>query len=413
MKALFISYNGALEPLMQSQGIPYLKGLSCKGVKYFLLTFEKASRKEKYIKKKINKLKNELEDYNIKWLPLRYHKYPSLPATLFDIFMGTIIGLYLVVSKKIDIIHARATVPAAMGYTISKITGKKFIFDERGLTAEEYIDGGIWKKNSLSYKLTLYFEKKFLIDADGLVILTQNIKDYLENSKYLPLKHKRKKQNIQVIPCCVDIKKFASDSSVTEKLREKFNLSQKFVFLYIGSLGTWYLLDEMIDFFLVAKTLINNAHFLILTHTGKDIVEHSCKRKGLSFADVTIKHVESEKMPEHIKLGHIGMFFIKPVLSKRSSCPTKFAEYLACGLPVVINSGIGDTSTIVEKNKLGVVVRSFRRESYIDSLSKLLELLKEKDLLSDRCNKVAKEVFSLETGVSKYFDIYKKVLLSL
>ena len=411
MKALFISYNGALEPLMQSQGIPYLKGLSCKGVKYSLLTFDKANREDQYLSQKIDKLKDELIAFKIKWYSLKYHKKPSLPATLFDIFIGIIFGLYLVVSKKIDIIHARATVPAAMGYAISKITGKKFIFDERGLTAEEYIDGGMWKKNSLSYKLTLFFEKKFLTSADGLILLSYNIKDFLEHSTYLPVNRKNEKQNIMVIPCCVDTKKFNRRSLSTENLREKYNLSQKFVFLYIGSLGTWYLLEEMIDFFLVAKTSIKNAHFLILTHTDKKIAEQTCKIKGLSFEDVTIGQVEFEEMPDFIKLGHVGLFFIKPVLSKRSSCPTKFAEYLACGLPVIINSGIGDTDIIVEKYDVGVVVRDFQRESYLDSLSKLSELLIEKSLLSERCNKTAKEVFSLEIGVSKYFDIYNKALL--
>ena len=408
MKALFISYNGALEPLMQSQGIPYLKGLSCKGVKYSLLTFDKANRGDQYLSQKIDKLKDELKAFNIKWYSLKYHKKPSLPATLFDIFIGIIFGLYLVVSKKIDIIHARATVPAAMGYVISKITGKKFIYDERGLAAEEYIDGGMWKKNSLSYKLTLYFEKRFLTSADGLIVLTKNIKDYLEQSTYLPANRKNKKQNITVIPCCVDIKKFDRNSLSTEKLRVKYNLSQKFVFLYIGSLGTWYLLDEMIDFFIVAKTLINNAHFLILTHTGKDIVEHSLERKGLSFDDITIDHVEFEEMPNHIKLGHVGMFFIKPVFSKRSSCPTKFAEYLTCGLPVIINSGIGDTDTIVETNKAGIVVDEFSERAYKKAVEELIELLSERDVLRQRCRRAAEKELSLNIGVERYWNIYNR-----
>ena len=135
MKILFISYNGALEPLIQSQGIPYLKGLSNKGVKCFLLSFEKRIEGA-------DKLKKELNEYEIKWYRLKYHKSPSLPATAFDIMAGILAGLYIVISKKIDIIHSRATVPAVMGYVIAKFTGKKFIFDVRGLMAEEYADGG-------------------------------------------------------------------------------------------------------------------------------------------------------------------------------------------------------------------------------------------------------------------------------
>jgi len=409
MKVLFISYNGATESLIKSQGIPYLKGLSKKGVGCVLMSFEKPPKDILKYKKKIHELKQELDNHGIKWYRLGYHKWPSLPATVFDIFLGIALGVFVVISKKIDIIHGRATVPAAMAYAIARLTGRKFVYDERGLTAEEYIDGGMWKKNALSYRLTLYFEKKFLKNADGLIVLTQNIKDYLTDSNYLSITGQVKK-DIDVIPCCVDTERFNKNGMSTEGLRKKYNLSGKFIFLYTGSLGTWYLLDEMIDFFMAAKNVVGNAHFLILTHADKEFVRRSCKDRGLSFGDVTIDQAEFEDMPNYIKLGDIGMFFIKPVLSKRSSCPTKFAEYLACGLPVIINSGIGDTDTIVEENKLGSVVNYFHNESYLDALNKSLKLLREKDMLSDRCNKIAKDLFSLESGVSKYFDVYNKVL---
>jgi len=396
MKALFISYNGALEPLIQSQGIPYLKGLSNKGVKCFLLSFEKQTEG-------VSRLKKELQSHGIKWYYLRYHKKPSLPATLFDILAGILAGLYISISQDIHIVHSRATVPAVMGYVIARLTGKKFIFDVRGLMAEEYADGGMWKKGSLLYKATSRIEKKLLKKADSLIVITENIKECLINDD-------RKKQNITVIPCCVDINKFNKEGNLTETLREKYKLSGKFVFLYIGSVGTWYLLEEMLDFFIAAKSIINNAHFLILTHVDKDMVIAACKRKKLSFNDVTVDNAEFYNMPYYIKLADVGIFFIKPCFSKRSSCPTKFAEYLTCGLPLVINSGIGDTDKIVKDYKLGAVVDKFNQGSYLSNTRQLLELMKEKGAISNRCKKTAKDMFSLDIGVSKYFDVYRSLI---
>lgn len=399
-----------MEPLMQSQGIPYLKGLSGKGVCIYLLSFEKKGLWKKYSKEKINKFKEELKSYNIKWYGLRYHKNPSLPATLFDIFMGSLVGWYISISKKIDIIHARTTVSAAMGYVITRVTGKKFIFDERGLTAEEYVDGGMWKKESISYKFTSYFEKIFLIKADGLILLSENIKDFLSYSDYLPRNNRNKKQSVVVIPCCVDIERFNSDKNITKKVKQEHGLTEKFVFLYVGSLGTWYLLGEMIDFFIAAKERIKDAHFLIVTHTGKKIADKYCREKGLHESNFTIIESEFEDVPYYTKLGDAGMFFIKQVLSKRSSCPTKFAEYLASSLPVIINSQIGDTDVIVKNNRLGVVIKDLNKDAYMNALNELIELLKDKDMLIERCHKVADTIFSLEVGVSKYFSIYNKVL---
>lgn len=409
MKTLFITYNGALEPLIKSQGTPYLKGLSAKGIECILLSFEKPAKDKKVFKEKAVVLKRQLKDSGIVWFWLRYHKKPLFAATFFDIFIGIIIGLLLVVSGKIDIIHARATVPAMMGYIIAKSTGRKFIFDERGLMAEEYADGGMWKRNGLLYRLTRRIEKRLLMKADKVVVLTENIKEFLLKTDYLPYGKNTYRPDIAVIPSCVDTARFNSSIPIDEGLRERHGLSGKFVFLYTGSLGTWYLLDEMIDFFIAAKSLVKNAHFMILTHTGTDMAREAWDKRGLSFSDVTIEEAEFERMPYYIRQADCGIFFIKPVLSKRSSCPIKFAEYLACGVPVVINSGVGDTDRIVEKYRVGSVVNRFSTEEYSGAIKHLLELKKEDKVLSDRCRSVAGDFFSLDVGVSRYFNIYTEI----
>lgn len=412
MKVLFISYNGALEPHVQSQGIPYLRGLVRRGVECTLLTFEKLNKANRAdFKRKVDKLKKELEAQRIRWYHLRYHKRPSFLVTVFDIFAGTIFSLYILISKRIDIVHARSLIGAIMGCMAARLTGKKFIFDPRGIMSEEYIDGGMWKKQSLIYRTALNLEKGLLNNSDALVVLTKNIKDFLINTDYLPKRFHDRKKDITVIPCCVDTERFNTlQTPSVRALRERYGLSGKFVFLYSGSIGSWYLLEEMIDFFLAAKSVIKNAHFLVLAHVNKEVVRDSWKRRGLSFSDITIREVEFEEMPNFVKLADVGLFLIKPAFSKRSSCPIKFAEYLAGGLPVVINSGIGDTDSIVEKYKLGIVVRDFCKESYLDALNKLSELSKESDKLSARCQRAAKEFFSLEKGTSEYFSIYNKVL---
>jgi glycosyltransferase involved in cell wall biosynthesis len=403
MKTLFISYNGASEPLMQSQGVPYLKGLADKGVECFLLSFEK----------KIDSadgLKQELNKYGIKWRYLRYHKNPSLPATLFDIVAGIFTGLYIVISENINIIHSRATVPAVMGYVIARLTGKKFIFDVRGLMAEEYADGDIWKRNGFLYNLTLYVEKKLLCHADKIVVLTENIKDFLIKSDYLR-KGGIKSKDIIVVPCCVDMQRFNAESNdLTEGLRKKYKLQGKFIFLYIGSVGTWYLLDKMMDFFIAAKSIVSDAHFVILTHVDKDMAISAWGRRGLSLNDITVDDAEFHDMPYFIKMADAGLFFIKPCFSKRFSSPTKLAEYLACGLPVVINLGIGDTEKIVSDNRIGVVVSDFNNKEYLDKTKELLAFLKEGSELSKRCRVTAEKYLSLSMGVKCYYNIYRELV---
>jgi glycosyltransferase involved in cell wall biosynthesis len=98
------------------------------------------------------------------------------------------------------------------------------------------------------------------------------------------------------------------------------------------------------------------------------------------------------------------------VFSKIFSCPTKFGESLACGLPVVINSGIGDTEEIVRKERIGVVINEFSPRGYKKAAEELKILLSEKDELRYRCRSVAERYFSLDCGIGQYEQIYHSLI---
>ena len=95
-RVLYISYNGMLEPLGQSQVIPYLRELSGEGVRFTLLSFERAAAFERDGLEKCRQLERDLAEYGIEWHRLRYHRRPSLPATVYDILAGIVSGLTLI-----------------------------------------------------------------------------------------------------------------------------------------------------------------------------------------------------------------------------------------------------------------------------------------------------------------------------
>src|SRR5712692_866218 len=87
-RVLHISYNGMLDPLGQSQVIPYLKELSKLGVRFTLLSYEREHAYETDGIQKCHVLREQLSESGIEWHWLRYHKRPSLPATAFDVAAG-------------------------------------------------------------------------------------------------------------------------------------------------------------------------------------------------------------------------------------------------------------------------------------------------------------------------------------
>src|ERR1043166_4169057 len=112
LNVLYISYNGMLDPLGQSQVIPYLKELSKLGVQFTLLSFERQQAYEVDGEQRCKTLDEELSQFGIKWHRLRYHQRPSIPATAFDVAAGIRFASGLVRRDKIEMVHARAHIPA-------------------------------------------------------------------------------------------------------------------------------------------------------------------------------------------------------------------------------------------------------------------------------------------------------------
>ena len=161
-KVLYISYNGLLEPILPSQAIPYLKILSKNGYRFILLTFEKTKDLKKIGKKGLKNIENGLEKDGIIWKHLRYHKYPDKISTFLDIAIGFFVSLYLLVKHKADIIHVRGATPGVITLFLPKSIKSKVLFDTRGLLAEEYAGGGLWKEGGLFFNIVKAAEKMLL-----------------------------------------------------------------------------------------------------------------------------------------------------------------------------------------------------------------------------------------------------------
>jgi len=281
----------------------------------------------------------------------------------------------------------------------------KFIFDMRGLWPDEKVDAGAWKKKGLIYPTVKVIEKLFFKFSDTIVVLSFAGEKLIRNIFNL-----NSKKKIIVIPTCTDLNLFSIKSARDEIIKE-MDIQGRFVMAYLGSLGSWYMPQEMLDFFNVSRKFFPNPLFLFLINNGSfNIIDSAVSDKKIASGDYFIKSLDYRQVNEGLNLADVSIFFIKPVMSKIVSCPTKFGESLACGVPVIINSGIGDTAEIVRSERVGVVIDEFSVFAYRKSLGELAELLRQKELLRQRCRLVAEKYFSLIKGVQSYLEIYRQLL---
>lgn len=401
MNIFYISYDGVLDPLGSSQISPYVINLGSKGFRFTILTYEKSRRLLDTVR--ADKMRENFELQGIKWEILLYHKYPAIPATLLDILFGFIKGLIIICRDKIDLIHARSFIGAIPAFFLAKLFRKKFIFDMRGLWADEKVDAGDWKKDSHIYVAIKCLEIIFLKYADSIIVLSQSAKALLENKFGL------KKKNIYVIPTCVDLGLFRIKRK-DEFVVNEIEINNRFIFVYSGSIGSWYMLKEMADFFEISRGTFKDPLFLLLNNENTHLIEAVMAKVNILSSDYFIKSLDYRQVYEWLNMAKASLFFIKPVFSKIVSCPTKFGESLACGLPVITNSGVGDIAKIIKEEGVGVVIKEFSDEAYKDTNHQLNKLLQEGETLKNRCRFVAEKYFSLAKGTNIYSRAYEKLL---
>ena len=404
-RVLFISYNGMLDPLGQSQVIPYLRELAKRGVRFTLLSFERSKAFTAEGVAQCESLRQKLASHGIEWHWLRYHQRPSVPATIYDVLAGIRKARSLIKRNRIAMVHARGHIPATIALVLKKNLGTKLIFDVRGLMAEEYVDAQHWRKGSLPYRMTKSAERQILASADAVVTLTERIWPIIKEWDGL----RGREVHHEVIPCCVDLSLFTFTEAERVRRRAELGLADQFTIVYSGSLDGWYLTEQMADFFAVVRRQRSDAHLVWLTNGSHERVKELMASRNIAVDRFSVLSVPARLVPSYLAAADAGLSFIKRCISKLASSPTKNGEYLACGLPLVINAGIGDSDALVNEWRAGVLLEDFNDAEYA-RIGKLIEEMAARPDARQTARAVAERLFDLQTvGAERYASLYERV----
>jgi len=397
LRVLYVCYLSLEDPLVHSQVVAYLDGLSERGHVVHLMTFEPRLSRERS-----RQIAEELGRRGIVWHRRRYHKRPSLPATAFDVIAGGVAAARLVHRHRLDAIHARNHMPAAMALIAAWFARFRLIFDLRGLMAEEYVDAGNWKRGGLPYRLTQWVQRAALKRADGLVTLTETVRPHLSEAKAGP-------ETTFVIPCCADVERIAERSSERADARAELEIGERPTMVYVGKFTGWYMEREMADFLAVARRSQPDLLFLIVTQADPAPMLRELDRNGIGADDYRVLRAEPEEIGRYLAAADTGLSFVRPCFSKISSSPTKIGEYLAAGLPVVSTAGIGDVDALLRDNRVGALVENLSAPGYEATVDALREL-RDDPGLRQRCADVARENLSLRAvGIPHYDALYRRL----
>ena len=395
------------DPLGQSQVLPYLCGLSKKGFEFDLISFEKPDKYSLHSAL----IERICKENNITWHPQKYTKKPPVLSTIYDLLKMKRLANELHQQKKFDAVHCRSYIPAIAGRSLKLKYELPFIFDMRGFWVDERVEGKIWNLKNPAFNLIYkYFKKleiKLFSSANYIISLTNAAIPEINKIRG------ESKNNISVIPCCVDDNHFNYNSvshDKTNELKAALGFTKDdFILTYLGSISTWYMPDKMLDFFKVLKSKKSNAKFLFITQENPQLIKDLANSRNIELSDLIFKPANRNELPALLSVSDATVYFITPSFSKIASSPTKKAELLCMGIPTICNDGVGDTSKIMEENKSGFVCRNFDTAEYNNAIEFLITSLNNVNEKS-RLRSIGQKEFSLASGIEKYYLAYQRLL---
>ncbi len=271
--------------------------------------------------------------------PLQKWKWNVVPLLLINFFLRHKTAI------------CRNPFASNLGLVLKKYSKlKKVVYDGRGATYAEWTEYDVTPDEALRNSVKPA-EAVAVLQADFRIAVSQKLIAYWQQQfGYTAKKH-------VVVPTTL-LSNFAHSDFTDERIKEvraEFGFDEKDVVLvYSGSAAGWQSFNLVTDF--LATQMEKNARVKILFLTKEDAFVNSLKQKYPQ--NVFVKWVDHYFINLYLSVGDYGILIREQSITNSVASPTKFAEYLALGLPVLISENLGDYSDFVMQHKCGWIVTS-------------------------------------------------------
>lgn len=210
------------------------------------------------------------------------------------------------------------------------------------------------------------------------------------------------------VPNVADATLFRYDPEARRVARKRLGLTERFVLIFAGGTYHWQCIDEMLALFRELKRDVPEAFLLMLTPQQSAFAEKLCDA-GIGADDVLLTCVPHTEVPSIMVAADAGMLLLRRGLRNTVAWPTRFAEYLACGVPTVIGPEVGECSAWVEENQLGLICDPGKPDSWPEVIAGLAkwaarrtpEAHSDQETLRQRCRDFAERHLSIEANAPR------------
>lgn len=388
-------------PIIKSQVLEVLKVLKKITPKnnYYFFAFQPLTTIFFHYKKLLE-IKKDLKDNNIRliiipslitprpnWFRAKWYLLPPIFLQTFTIL------LLLSLLENIDVLHCRSY-PIMPGAAAVKQINKdlKIVFDPRSPFPEENITARWWTKDSISYKIWKILERKILDKSDVTIAIADT---YVKHFSKISAK-----AQFMIIPNNIDITQYSFCQNDRNYLRSKMSIkNNETVFAYVGSLGNHWNNPSIYAKFIICLRKLDIDHRFLFITPNTLILDEVFKKYNIKNHEYFIVSADPSEVPKYLSMADIGLNIMDTQDIRMS---IKTCEYLAIGLPILVNLNVKGAAEIIEKYHVGMILEDLNNINYED----IKKIVLKKDMLALKCRKAARENFSTIEVARRYIDAY-------
>jgi len=285
--------------------------------------------------------KNIRSSYPNSWV------FPMFPKGIVFWYLNVPLLLMVCWLMKCRTIFCRNAYATLMALKVKKMGGaSKVIYDGRGAYAAE------WKEYLGTHHQKLLntienHEKQVVNQSDFRLAVSDKLVEHWKTFGYTDTKH-------VVVPCTMSHQFLQVLPTQEQRNRKRQAMDFKpndVVLLYAGSTAGWQSFSLMQNFLTQQFESNPCVKALFLSNESSELTTLKNSFPGKVF----VRWCKPEEVPEYMSVADYGILIRENTVTNQVAAPVKFAEYLACGLKVIISDCIGDYPVFVKQQHCGII----------------------------------------------------------
>lgn len=231
----------------------------------------------------------------------------------------------------------------AAGYVVARLLRRPFVLEVRDLWPESILAVGAMRENAI-VRLLKRVAAHLYAHSDLLVTVGEGYRREINRLYGLPL------AAMEVIPNGIDPGFFVS-APCDEDLRREMGWSDRFVVLYLGTLGMAHGLDTMID----AAELLRNDPRILFALVGEGAEKARLRRLAEERGLTNVRFVDQQpkaRVPRFYAACDVGLVCLRDRPLFREVLPSKIFELMGSERPILIAVD-GEARQVVEAAQAG------------------------------------------------------------